>query len=326
MPTSQGVHVTSPRKAATVAGYAGFYRGAYLRSTLEYLYALLLDEDGVEWVYEPKTYPLSDGTSYKPDFQLADGEFAEVKGEYTLRADLPKINRFEAEYGAAVKLIREADLKAEYKRRGKVYSQHVQEWQAQAKRLGQDVRGELNPRYGVPAAESTRRLIGGKAQERWEAPAYREKMTAAFRGRSYDHFRGPRVERVHLTCRACGASFEVMPAKADRLYCSLACANVAGTDKARTGAAGKKRAAATQAAQIVEVVNRFIDEHPALVLGCAANAISSTLAECWGQLEAQIGVKDFRTIALAITGKHGRKEMLLTMKERAQNIVRADGN
>jgi hypothetical protein len=48
--------------------YSGFYKGYYLKSSLEYIYARYLDYLEVEWVYEPKTFQLSNGGSYKPDF------------------------------------------------------------------------------------------------------------------------------------------------------------------------------------------------------------------------------------------------------------------
>lgn len=52
-----------------------------LRSTWEIAYAIWLDAQGIAWEYEAKTFLLSDGSVYTPDFYLvASGEFVEVKG------------------------------------------------------------------------------------------------------------------------------------------------------------------------------------------------------------------------------------------------------
>ncbi len=48
-------------------GYAGFYKGHYLRSSYEYAYAKFLDFHSVQWGYEEQTFDLG-YKKYKPDF------------------------------------------------------------------------------------------------------------------------------------------------------------------------------------------------------------------------------------------------------------------
>ena len=91
--------------------YCGHYKGNYLKSTLEYIYARYLDYMGISWEYEVKTFYLSTGGSYKPDFVLSDGSYVEVKGGFNYKIDLPRIKSFEKEYGVTVKIIQENDLR-----------------------------------------------------------------------------------------------------------------------------------------------------------------------------------------------------------------------
>lgn len=47
------------------------YKGSRLKSPYELLVALLLDMLELEWVYEPRVFPIdNDGHSYVPDFYL----------------------------------------------------------------------------------------------------------------------------------------------------------------------------------------------------------------------------------------------------------------
>ena len=48
------------------------YNGVIFRSRLEAQWAVFWDELGVKWEYEPKTFPLSDGKQYTPDFWIVD--------------------------------------------------------------------------------------------------------------------------------------------------------------------------------------------------------------------------------------------------------------
>lgn len=60
------------------------YKGVKMRSRLEATWAAVLDNYGIEWVYEPEGYELSDGTLYLPDFYLPRANMIfEVKGVMT---------------------------------------------------------------------------------------------------------------------------------------------------------------------------------------------------------------------------------------------------
>lgn len=62
-------------------GLETFYKGIKMRSRLETKFAFLLDGLNINWTYEPKTFLLSSGIIYKPDFYLTElNTWVEVKG------------------------------------------------------------------------------------------------------------------------------------------------------------------------------------------------------------------------------------------------------
>ena len=57
------------------------YKGIHMRSKLETKVALFLDYLKIKWEYEPRTFLLSNGIAYKPDFFLPEHkQWIEVKG------------------------------------------------------------------------------------------------------------------------------------------------------------------------------------------------------------------------------------------------------
>lgn len=78
------------------------YEGIEFRSGLEARYAKLFDTLGIEWLYEPEGYHLSDGTNYLPDFYLPEQkQYFEVKGIMNTK-DMNKIENLAYESGKAV--------------------------------------------------------------------------------------------------------------------------------------------------------------------------------------------------------------------------------
>lgn len=73
------------------------YRGILFRSGLEARWAKFFDTLGIQWVYEPEGYQLSDGLYYLPDFYLPEqDQFFEVKGVMT-DIDMNKIEKLAKE-------------------------------------------------------------------------------------------------------------------------------------------------------------------------------------------------------------------------------------
>lgn len=76
---SQGNAGKPPRWKGRVFEYHGKQGSFRMRSSYELFYANWLDNQDISWKYEP-IFILSDGKSFSPDFQLADGTIIEVKG------------------------------------------------------------------------------------------------------------------------------------------------------------------------------------------------------------------------------------------------------
>lgn len=69
-------------KGDALFGLETFYKGIKMRSRLETKFAFFLDALKINWEYEPKTFLLSNGIMYKPDFYLPElKQWIEVKGD-----------------------------------------------------------------------------------------------------------------------------------------------------------------------------------------------------------------------------------------------------
>ncbi len=72
--------------------------GRFFRSSWEANYARYLNHLGIQWQYEPKTFKLSSGKNYTPDFYLTDKDtYIEIKGHW-FEASLKKFKEFRKEF------------------------------------------------------------------------------------------------------------------------------------------------------------------------------------------------------------------------------------
>lgn len=69
----------------------------YFRSNWEANYARILNEQKIEWKYEPETFQLSTGLTYTPDFKIGENKYVELKGWYD-NDSKQKIELFLKEY------------------------------------------------------------------------------------------------------------------------------------------------------------------------------------------------------------------------------------
>lgn len=127
------------------------------------------------WDYEVKTFALSNGGSYKPDFYLTKtGQYVEIKGSFNYETDLPRIRVFEADQNTSVQILQERDLRKLIRSTPFVFEHLKREWKQVAQALGTDTSGENNARYGVRQSASTRSKIAKKAKARLQDPEYRK--------------------------------------------------------------------------------------------------------------------------------------------------------
>lgn len=88
----------SHRRGKTAHGKKFKYKGFWLKSGYEYIYAKYLTRKNIRWLYEPKAFDLKNEQTYIPDFYLPEtNEWVEIKGWW--RGDaLYKFNRFKRIY------------------------------------------------------------------------------------------------------------------------------------------------------------------------------------------------------------------------------------
>lgn len=305
--------------------YCGHYKGNYLKSTLEYIYARYLDYMGINWEYEAKTFYLSTGGAYKPDFVLSDGSYVEVKGGFNYEIDLPRIKGFEKEYGVTVKIIQEKDLRQMIRSTPMVYEHLKKEWKQLAKGFGMDTSGENNPRYGAKVSNITRAKIAARAKSRMEDPEYKRKWLEARKNSEKVQRQTDRLKaynfvkqyRVFVTCQQCEKEFEVLYRKnKPQQFCSYNCSNAATFSKTSS----------ENSSLIQKMALDFAKNHAQAILSCKLNKIKPVLQPFYDQIEQKFGIKDERTLSKALLGyQTNRKEVLVCFRSLVENVLGTTG-
>ena len=307
--------------------YCGHYKGYYLKSTLEYIYARYLDYVGIVWKYEVKTFALSTGGSYKPDFYLVkEGRYVEIKGGFNYKTDLPRIRAFEADQKTSVQVFQESDLRKLIRPTPFVFEQLKREWKQIAQGLGMDTSGKNNPRYGIQQSASTRSKIAKKAKARLQDPVYRKKWEAARKNSEkvkrqterLKTYNAARYYQVFETCRYCGKHYEVTYRKHDPpKYCSRKCSV--------SDVRGKTSLEVSSAVQLL--AEKFAKQNAEAILNCKLNKIRPVLQPFYEQVRTQYDIQDERTLSKALLGRQtNRKEMLYYFQSLVEKVLGTMGN
>ena len=280
----------------------------------------------IAWIYEPRTFQLSNGGSYKPDFLLIDSQqYVEIKGGFNLSIDLPRIQQFEADLGVKVLLLQEKDLRKLIQATPFVFEQLKKEWKALAGAFGMDTSGRNNPRYGVSTSDATKAKISAKAKARMIDPNYKSKWLAATsnRLRSPENLQrlrdfNQRFHKVSLICALCGQIFHVTPSMArKRIYCSHSCAANGEFSKFSHGELEKIQAAAIA----------FAQENSEAILNAKLNKIRPTLSSFYERVYQISGIQDERTLSKALLGRvTNRKEILYYFRSLVEKVLGANAN
>ena len=310
------------RMTSNFYGYSGFYGEHCLRSSLEYIYARYLDYMNIGWTYEHKTYTLSNGVRYKPDFLLETGEYVEIKGAFNFTYDLPKVQLFQSEYNVKVTILQEKDLRQLIKPTPFVFEHLKQEWKSFAKVRGMNTFGSKNPMYGVTQTEETRDKISAKAKARFADPEFKEKFLNSPKRKAYHQSRkgqktGLIAPRYTLICELCQQNFEVIQHKASqRRFCSKHCSIQAQHGKTSFTNSG------VQALAYSFALDNF-DQLFSLKL----NELKSFFQPLWDSIQKEHNILDIRTICQIVVGKPcSRKEFLYHLQSYVQKVRGATGN
>lgn len=314
---SVGVRVTS-----TFYGYSGFYGEHCLRSSLEYIYARYLDYMNIGWTYEHKTYSLSNGVRYKPDFLLETGEYVEIKGAFNFQYDLPKVQLFESEYNVKVSILQEKDLRQLIKPTPFIFEHLKQEWKSLAKVRGMNSFGNKNPMYGVNQTQETRAKIRAKAKARFADPKFKEKFLNSPKWKAYHQSRkgqktGLIAPRYTLICELCQKNFEVIRHKvSQRRFCSKHCSVQAQHGKTSITNSGIQALAYT-----------FALDNSEKLYSLKLNKLKEVFQPLWDLIQEEYNILDIRTICQIVVGQPcSRKEFLYYLQSYVQNVRGATGN
>ena len=113
-------------------GIQGYYKtksGKYiwLRSTWEYIFIKWLETNNHEFIYEPESFKLLNGETYRPDLRVkSKGKFYYIEIKCKPYSDrLYKVDMFKQEYGENVIVIDNID-----KFRSQTYAKEIKEWKA----------------------------------------------------------------------------------------------------------------------------------------------------------------------------------------------------
>lgn len=89
----------------------GFHNGVWMRClNSEGVFARLLDEAGIKWVYEPRRFNTSLG-SYLPDFYLPEFNiYVDIKGTRPQAKNFAKMQAFREEFGKCLVVIYQREL------------------------------------------------------------------------------------------------------------------------------------------------------------------------------------------------------------------------
>ncbi|MGB3291830.1 MAG: hypothetical protein WBB01_02430 [Phormidesmis sp.] len=302
--------------------YCGHYKGYYLKSTLEYIYARYLDYTGTDWDYEVQTFELSTGGSYKPDFYLIkEGRYVEIKGGFNYKTDLPRIKVFEADHQISVQVFQEHDLRKLIRSTPFVFEQLKREWKQIAQGLGMDTSGENNPRYGVKQSALTRLKIAKKAKARLQNPEYRKKWNASRRSsekvkrniEQLKQYNDQRYYQVFGTCQHCSKRYEVTYRKNNPpRYCSRKCSV--------SDVRGKTSPEVSQAIQLLAL--EFSKRNSEAILKCKLNKIRPLLQPFYEQVSSLYDIQDERTLSKALLGRQtGRKEVLTYFRNLVEKVL-----
>ena len=297
-------------------GYSGFYKESYLRSSLEYIYARYLDYMSISWTYEPKTFTLSNGERYKPDFLLETGEYTEIKGSFNYEQCLPKVKCFESDFLVKVNLIQEPDLRILIKSTPLIFEHLKNEWKEVAKVRGMSISGSKNPMYGVVQTDSAKAKISAKAKERFNDPVYRAKWENSPKRKAYHVNRtgiktGDLVPRYTLQCEFCNSDFVVIQGAAKiRRFCSKRCA--IQTNRGKT---------ITTNLEVRELAHNFALNNSDKLFTTKLNKLKPLFQPLYDEVLEAHNIMDTRTIALMTMGKSvSRKEFLYYLRDYVQKV------
>lgn len=301
-------------------GYAGFYKGFFLRSSYEYAYALYLDYHKICWSYETKSCDIGYKT-YKPDFFIFDEsgsllKIVEIKSrdidaKKNARQALEKIKTL---FRIECELVSYEELLEIYKMMPFSLNSVLTQWiNSENTTINKSLSGKLNGHYNLKHTPNAKKKIGEHTRRLWNTNNdVKRRMVEGLRKSGLTQKGKIKTPRVRRQCLICNFEFEVL-VTSNQKFCSKVCAGKNAIEFATREYVNKRRG-------IHEEIKQFVIKwsiiHSDIVLSTPFNKVSTTIDDMTTEIERLYGVKDLRVISKAVFGKdQGRKELLLFMKK-----------
>ncbi|MGP4039432.1 restriction endonuclease [Gracilibacillus sp. D59] len=300
-------------------GYAGFYKGYYLRSSYEYAYARYLDYQKISWKYEVRSFDIG-YKIYKPDFFLYDQnglliEIVEIKSRNKEAKENARktLQYIEDKYFIKWNLISYEELLNLYKSLPFSLTSVITEWiKSDNTTINKAMFGKLNGHYNIRHNTKTKKIIGEHTKKLWASNTpSRKRMLEGLKksGMKKGYIKTPRETR---SCKKCGESFEIT-ITSNKLFCSQKCAGKVAI-KLATQSYVEKRTIIHQ--KIRDLIIEWTLENKKIVEATPFNKINTSLSPLLKEIYERFDVKDFRVISKAVFGEdRGRKELLKFMKK-----------
>ncbi|PIC62757.1 restriction endonuclease [Sporosarcina sp. P13] len=301
-------------------GYAGFYKGFYLRSSYEYAYAVYLDQFNIPWSFEDQNFEVH-GKVYKPDFFFYDKQgslekIVEIKSRNKKEIELAreKLDYIKAQYQIKTELISYEELMKIYETMPMTLNSVIKHWiTSDNTTIHKAVSGRLNAHYGLRHSEDSKKKIGEHTKKLWDGDSLsKKKMIDGLRKSGLSQKGKIKTEREIRYCALCFDEFTVMVTSTQK-YCGQQCSGQLAI-RIATDSYVKSRNSIHR--NIKEYIIQWTSENKELVLSTPFNKINSTITPLTNEIFSRYGVKDMRVISKAVFGEDkGRKELLRFMKK-----------
>lgn len=302
--------------------YQGWFKGRYLRSSYEYIYALYLESLKADWDSETQIYQLRD-RKYKPDFfiKTINGlKLVEVKSSKPLEMQKAKdcalqmkeIFNFEVEIVGIQEIKKICDLL------NIDFYKTVQEWKIISQETN-TYKGERNPHFGLKHTDKTKDVLSQKGKSRWNSYSDEVKyklMSGLRKGRDLQISTTgiPKKPRVNKKCIVCGKPFTVIDSKKgkEKLYCSLQCSC---SINSKAGIQRQLENKDQRNKNIREIALLWVENNSDIVMQCPKNEISTRLIEMLKLIPSESVPEERLRMVCYAFGLISRKELLKYFQE-----------
>lgn len=300
-------------------GYAGYYKGFYLRSSYEYAYAIYLDYHKVNWTYEAKTFDIG-YKIYKPDFFIFDqnGSLLKVveiksRNREAKKSAMMALERIKTLHGIDSDLISYEELLNIYEYLPFSLNSVITKWiKSKNTTISKSLSGSLNGHFNIKHTPATKRKIGEHTKQLWNSnSSAKQRMLDGLKKSGLSQKGKIKTPREKRRCLICNSEFITL-VSSPKKFCNKVCAGKSAIQNATNIYVNKRK---VLHGEIKQFIVEWSIANSSLVLSTPLNKVSTTISSMLDQIENSFGVKDLRVISKAVFGEdRGRKELLLFMK------------